>query len=64
MSAAEKLETLSPRMLAIKDYQQGLGLDANPYATGSLEREEYMMEMARMWNVQFQRELEELRAGV
>lgn len=64
MSAAEKLQPLPPRLLAIKDYQQGLGLDANPYATGSIEREEYMMEMARLWNEAFHRELEELRAGV
>lgn len=64
MSAAEKLQPLTPRALAMRDYQDGEGQDANPFPKGSMEHQDYMMEMGRLWNEAFKREMQELRAGL
>jgi hypothetical protein len=60
----EGYSKLSPRGKAQSDYRQGSGHDANPYAKGTPERDEYMMEMGRLQELEMRGLMEEMRAGV
>jgi hypothetical protein len=42
------IEQLSPKVVAGRFYQDGEGLDANPYPKGTAEYEQYMLEMGRL----------------
>jgi len=55
---------LSPRGKAQSDYRQGSGHDANPYPKGSLWHEQYMMEMARLQQLELRGMIQEMGAGV
>lgn len=47
------IDQLTPKTVAGRFYQDGEGLDANPYPKGSREYEQYMLEMARLQHDEF-----------
>ena len=53
---------LSPTALARLHWMQGGELADNPYPKGSDQRESYMLEMGKLENMEFQVELEKMRA--
>jgi hypothetical protein len=55
---------LPPAALAQMYFRDGADLGSNPFPKGCSEYECFMLEMARLQNIEFRNEQEELRAGV
>lgn len=66
MSAARKLEALPlpPRCLALRDYQDGEGLDHNPFPKGTQEHEDYAWAMHELWSKELDRIADAARMGL